>query len=408
MVASHSSPMGFQSCLRLMTEFNTDPYSASESWYARTNQSLPPWMTAPECRIASIKPVDEENQELLTKFNEKTSQWAKRQATQLELAQRIYQLGRHLKRPDLINRSKDMQFCRQHGIWGQREDGKCVVAWDHKCNDSRLCPHEAALQSKRLCEHYIPAITRFLRKKSNHRAYFLVLAPPNYPPGDLKTGKQDIFNQLKKCLRFTLDACPVRFRRHQVISSRKRTMLAFPMIKGVLAIQEDPLSMHDDWNVHLNVILLVEGAFDFKQFRAVWGHHMYIKEMKRRELYIRKTLHEAIKYSAQHIGEKSKQKHDHKQSQAPALIDYTDAQLCEWIDAQRQFRRVRSYGYLYRIKSEEKDLIQYLAVTWRGETWFRRGSYHSVMFIQGDNFSHSNEHLAAKDAKQIMSTGPPN
>ena len=391
-----------------MTDFNTDTFSGIESWYARSGQSLPPWLASTEHRLDAIEPSSENAQALFTLFTEQTPQWARRQQTQLELAERIYALGLQLNRPDFIKRGKDMQFCRQHGIWGHREDGKNVVAWDHKCNDTRLCPHEAAHESNRLCDQYIPAMMKFLQEKPNRRAYYVVLAPPNYPPGKLKDGKQDSFNQLKNCLHLTLDACPVKFQGHRVVKSRKRTMPAFPMIKGVLAILEDPLSTHDNWNVHINVVLLVEGAFDYAQFRAVWGHHLYIKEMKRSELYIRKTLNEAIKYSAQHVGEKSKQKQDQRQSQAPALINYTDERLAEWIDAQHGFRRVRSYGCLYRIENKEAESVQYSKVTWCGEVQFKRGRYHAVMFIQGDNFSDSTQNSGVRHSNLEMTTGPPN
>jgi hypothetical protein len=66
------------------------------------------------------------------------------------------------------------------------------------------------------------------------------------------------------------------------------------------------LSAHGDWNIHLNVILLIEGPFDWNEARESWGANVEVRAIDRSSLT--KKMLELIKYSAQTVPTKSADK----------------------------------------------------------------------------------------------------
>lgn len=263
---------------------------------------------------------------------------ARRREAEGQLADYIEDVALLTGRDDLMKLPPRLRECRQSGSVGLLPDGGHVIYWDYKCGLTRLCPDESREETQRLTDFYHPEMMDFLKQSPTHRIFYAVLTTHNYRPGDLVRGKREQFDQVKAFIK------------------------TFPGIQGALVIQEDPLSAHADWNVHLNVFFLVRGAFDYKQVREQWGANVHIQHIKGDEAAIRAALREAIKYSAQIVPEKSEEKANDgvraysvdgmdsgldPDTHAPAMTQWPAVRWCEWWDAQQGFRRTRAYGVLY-------------------------------------------------------------
>lgn len=261
-----------------------------------------------------------------------------------------------------------MRRCRQSGTFGY-QDGGWVMQWDHKCGQVRLCPDEARGESRRVSERYVPAMLEWKRAKpGRRRLFFCVLTTPNVPTGELEAGKRAAFQRFREILFGKADACPVEFDRirprdrepggpaHQAVRpNRCRTMRRFPSIQGAHVTQEDPLSAHVDWNVHLNAVLLVEGELSFKRLRDEWGYQLEIREIRGTEAAIRSALVEAVKYAALAVPAKAAEKRAEGAS-APAMVEWPFECFLEWWAAGNGFRRSRALGCLYNTPKPEGEL----------------------------------------------------
>lgn len=208
----------------------------------------------------------------------------------------------------LADKIQKMRCCRMHGNWGDREHAgglKPVIAWDAKCGEVRLCPDEARAEQRRLVRRYKPAMKEWIKARpTRRRIQKAVITWPNVPAGELAAMKRRMFKE------------------HGAL------MKKFPVLRGALVSQEDPLSARGDWNIHLNVLYLVEGKFDWKDFRAAWHEqtaHLFpasssdfqmdLQQLPRfDERALEKALIECIKYPVKHITEKPDRK---KQQQDP-------------------------------------------------------------------------------------------
>lgn len=251
--------------------------------------------------------------------------YSKRRDMEQELAIYIDRVGTSQYRPDLYDIAERLMNCRLTGAAGMKPDGGQIIAWDNKCGLTKLCPDESRENTQRLTEFYLPELVDFKKEHFKNRLFYSVLTIPNVKAGELLSGKKEIIEKFKNWVEH------------------------FENIKGSLIIQEDPLSAHDDWNVHLNVFLCVQGAFDYKYARAKWGFDVEFSELKGEPQDIREALLEAIKYSAQIVNDKSHDKSDKGLSAAPAMVDWSPERFVEWFDANKSFRRVRNYGCLYNI-----------------------------------------------------------
>jgi hypothetical protein len=257
-----------------------------------------------------------------------------------------------------------MPECRTDGVLGMRADGRPVIHWKKKCNCLRLCPDEARQDQVRVIKQYVAAI--LAGKRAGLRLYKIVLSPPNVPRGDLHEAKRDLFRQWRAVCRMM---------QHKEV--------ALQGIKGQLVIEEDPMGARGDWNVHLNIILLYDGWLDYTKFRELWPHQCDIKSeadmrkatiatLKKRgvdtseltdEEILVHAVKECVKYPVQAVSEKSQvhadaasgwvldeyQDKDGKPT-APPMTDWPEPAAMEWWDANKAFRRVRSYGCLYDCK----------------------------------------------------------
>jgi hypothetical protein len=335
--------------------------------------------------------------------------------------------------------------CRRCGVVGYRPgDGRVVVAWDAKCGNVRLCPDEAVQETERLCKHYLEDIHTWATLSPLHRLYYVVASAPNFEAGRLRHGKRAMFDAF--------------------------TMLRgqFSNIKGALVVQEDPLSVHDDWNVHLNAILLVRGEFSYSALHDAWSALWHREHIDIHVAELPKTgnadsdrtrlsdaLHELIKYctklTAEQLPEREK---DGPGAHGPPLVEWPAARFIEWIDAQHRFRRTRAYGVLHAIEQRRwnaakpsqryewiKAAYTYAAdvdaspwstwcdldertkvvlrramregakdetpIVWCGKvSWDQRRGLYAVDLIPGDNFFESSAGIGRETVSDAWARGP--
>ena len=206
-----------------------------------------------------------------------------------------------------------MLSCRQGGPFGLNELGKLVVAWDEKCSHSKLCPDEARHEAQRLRERYMHHLAE--RKRQGCRVYKAVLTLPNYPGGRLLEGQRHIFSKFRNRLM------------------RRREKFG---IEGALAIMENPLGKHRDWNIHLNVVFVCRRWLSYKDLRAEWGAQLDVREVRNLDEAGQAALfNELVKYAVRPVPDKSSDP-KHK-SDAPAMIEWTGAEGLEWWKATHGF-----------------------------------------------------------------------
>ncbi len=239
-----------------------------------------------------------------------------------------------------------LRSCRQVGRIGLKPAGAgYVVAYDDKCGFSKLCPDEAREESKRLNEVYIPALVEHKKQHRGNTHQYAVFTLPNYAGGELAQGKKEIHKRFSKLLK-------TKCMQH---------------VAGCLVVQEDPLSKHDDWNVHLNVMLAIDGEFDWSQVRKAWGGNIHFesesdlraktkKKLEKRGIdtsrmdditVLTHAFMELVKYSSAPVSAKSSEKAASGSSKAPPMVQWGAKRWIEWWVANKGFRRTRSYGCLY-------------------------------------------------------------
>lgn len=262
--------------------------------------------------------------------------------------------------PHLHELPERLRRARRTGAIGMTPDGFHITAWDEKVNCTRLCPDESREECQRLVKRYRPEIMRFLKNNPSCELHFVVLTTPNVPIGELGREKRDQYRKLSNLTRRTW--------------GKKN-------IKGVFAIQEDPLSKNGDWNPHINAIVITSPRFSYKELRREWGSNLYARWINGTAEDIAKAFLEAVKYAAKHIGSKLSDTGPAKG--APGITDWPFHAFAEWYEAGRNFRRSRSYGCLNgfdRSKGEgiTLDLVEWLGVVRHDGTAYQVHFKHSV------------------------------
>lgn len=284
----------------------------------------------------------------------------------------------HLRPHVIREQAEKMFFCRQHGFL-YRQDGESRIAWSDKCGSLRLCPDESRAETKRLICKYVPAIEQWAAVKPWRDVHYCVFTYPNIPRGRLLEGKRHLMDRTKAFIRMLIDD---------------------GLAAGALVVQEDPLGKSPGFNVHQNVILLVEGWLDYKMIRDTWGFNVHLQRVDPSAKALTKSLFELVKYSAKHVSDED--------TEAPAdgwlfpefkkslpLVEWDDAALIEWLSVQlgdhgarrrAPFRRVRSYGVLYRLD----------ALRWRDADYRKRVEWASaaVAFDQPLRVGVASRHVA--------------
>ncbi len=285
---------------------------------------------------------------------------------------------------DRLNRqaTKHME-CRTTGRVLQDEPGApLVIAWDNKCGHSRFCPDESRAETQRLKDYYHRHILNYFNGSAFNRVFFSVYTIHNFEPGQLAHGKKYLMNRYRawaKSLPFyAQDAarknahskndkttyagafCPVSWVYGELKKTRKKDIVMPPdpiRLQGDLVIQEDPLSALGDWNVHLNVFLMIRGRFDYELARSLWGMNVAWYEQTpdgEGKHSLEKSILEAMKYAAQIVPEKSAE-HADAGSRAPSMVEWSFPLFLEWYQGQTNFRRVRATGCLYKVHQKEWD-----------------------------------------------------
>lgn len=246
---------------------------------------------------------------------------------------------------DIPDRLED---ARQSGKTGIRlRDGKRVFCWDTKAGLARLCPDDAREEALRLRRRVMPTAQKL--RDEGLRFLFCVLTIPNAGAGDLRRGMESAFDRLKAFLASKTN------------SGEKK----FPEIRGALAVLEAPLGQSRDWNVHLNVILVVKGFLDFGKLRAQWHWHVGgCKWIAPAPGAFEAAMAELIKYPVVAMAEKSAA-HAEEGSKAPPMLEWRPGELVEWLRAMRGFRRTRAYGALYGAKAPEAEDQGPIVWLWR-------------------------------------------
>lgn len=249
-----------------------------------------------------------------------------------------------------------LRRARWHGMWGySHAQGKAVVFWDEKAGLSRLCPDDAREEAQRLSRKVLGPLEGL--QADGHALHYCVFTSPNAAPGQLRQEMVRLCKRLRSRIlkKKYPDGSPV-----------------FPEIKGALCVLEAPLGSSRDWNVHLNVILVVKGYLCYKKLRSHWYWNVEANPLAVGPGVVKGALTELIKYAVAATVSKSAE----KAAQAatlrdgtprvppPPMLEWTGAELLEWLRAMRGFRRTRTYGCLYKLpKPKAEDLGQ---ITWLG------------------------------------------
>jgi len=243
-----------------------------------------------------------------------------------------------------------LRRARWTGAWGYSlAKGKSVVFWDTKAGLSRLCPDDAREEAQRLARRVLDPLEAL--QASGHVLHYCVFTTPNVAAGGLRKEMASI------CRRF----------RSLILKSDD-----FPEVKGALCVLEAPLGSARDWNVHLNVILVVRGFLDYEKLRRKWHWNVHARKLAQGPGVVRGALTELIKYAVAATVAKSAEKAAAEEGAAagnrvppPPMLEWTGAELLEWLLAMRGFRRTRTYGCLFRLKRPEpEDLGQ---IIWLGQ-----------------------------------------
>lgn len=296
-----------------------------------------------------------ERHELAEALELELPEWEERRAAEHALAHRLLRLNRHNPPTWIRELAEKMLRCRLHGRVGRKPDGGVSMAWDFTCSASKVCPDEARKETRRMLNRYIRPILWFVQSGIGRprRVYYCVLTCPNAPRGALLETKRELMRRTREWLA------------------------KFENVKGALVVQEDPLGADGTWNVHNNVILLVEGELSYEALREAWGFNLHIRQVSADEAKLSHALLEVVKYCAKIVPTKSAAKADPqfdffgaRYEGAPAMVDYPDDALLEWLSAQTQvqltrsgrrrvsFRRTRTYGVLHSLEAGRWDAME--------------------------------------------------
>ncbi len=282
----------------------------------------------------------------------------------------------------LIKQATSHYACRQSGRVLKDDSDKLIIAWDYKCGQSRYCPDESRQATKRLKNYYYKAMVNYCNNNPLNRIFYTVFTDFNFEPGELSRGKYYLIQRFRTWSRnlkyyaqnpgrrnaknkndlteYAGAFCPTNFKNNISLKTKKKQIVYPPdsiCLQGDLIVQEDPLSALGNWNVHLNVFLLIKGAFSYELARELWGRNVYFSQKNadgHTDDALNNALLEAMKYAVEIVPGKSA-KHAEAGARAPSLIEWSYINFIEWYQAQLGFRRIRSTGYLHKIYQRQWD-----------------------------------------------------
>lgn len=332
--------------------------------------------------------------------------------------------------------AKRAKFCRVSGHIGVTGSGRMRVAYDLKCDNSRLCPDEARENVREAAEKYIPAALAWKRLGRWRRIHYGVFTIPNVPIGKLEEGIKRAHEMWREFLDTKVDMSeddrlrygygkskkqlelwrPAQRKWREVQDEggqpvigpngkpRRESFYEGPGIHGALVQLECPLSAAGTWNIHLNALILVDGKFDYKDVRDAWGFNVELQEVKGDERQLGAAMNELIKYAARHVGEKSAEKARLGSSEAPPMNAWSPHAFGEWFKAAHGSRWLRSYGCMFKVKTPEHERE---TVVWIGRISLTDSGTLWVDLIQGANFRNSGEYLPRNNYRVPSLHAPP-
>ena len=237
---------------------------------------------------------------------------------------------------------------RHSGQYALTDEFETLMLWDKKAGLVKLCPDDAREDGQRVAHRYGPAIQmavagydprpgKDLEPIKPCECHYAVLTVPNCALGELEQ---------------TIADAIARFQ--SIFGVRGQ----FPEIKGSMLTVEAPMSAEGLWNVHLNVLLVVErqakkkAAWD--KWREAWKYDAHFHWLNACGGDLAPALLELCKYPLEAIASKS----GRKSAGIPAL-NWSPWAFLEWWDAFYGKRRVRSYGLLYRLLPEARAIPGY-------------------------------------------------
>jgi hypothetical protein len=305
-------------------------------------------------------------------FEETSDQASRRIQVDSMLADRLLEIADDISTPlenamALGRMATIAKKCHHSAVAGVRQDGGLLLLHDDKCSSTIFCPWAAREEAMRIAQWYEPEIFRLANEKPTHRVFYAVLTMNNFEPGRLAHGQKRMYNYIRHWLddRFTPvelnpDYLPeherparctrAQRRRYRAVKVDGAPFKAWPNIKAALCVMESPLSAKRDWNIHVNMILVVDGRFDFDFVRQTFGYNVHLAEVDKGDHEkLRGSLREMIKYSAMHAQMKAEAKPE-ELAGAPAMLNWSNAELLEFYRARLGFRRTRAYGLLHSIE----------------------------------------------------------
>ena len=155
--------------------------------------------------------------------------------------------------PNLKELPKKLRACRDSGLVGVTAQGDVKHRWPEKCNQSKLCAHEAREEGQRLAERYLRPVSNFINDHKRAKLQYWVISPLNVAPENLHDAKRQMFQ----------------------IYSRLNRRAITKNVAGSVVVQEDPVSKDGkQWNVHLNVLALVNGNFSWGDYRRAFMNEL--------------------------------------------------------------------------------------------------------------------------------------
>lgn len=404
-----------------------------------------------------FRTLDPERQRQVTKaiaeIQAQAGKGSARRVAERELATYIEQRVVPITRdPRILELPNKMHDCRRSGCWGVQPNGNGITAFDSKCGELRLCPDESRADQQRLVARYLPPIMDAMQQGLT--AHYVVLTRPNVAPGDLRAELSASYRHLRALRRCGVRRCKVcatpYYSANAKLKARKRCTravgegtcggklgarrIAFPQIRGMLAVLEAPLGAHADWHVHLNLVLLVDGWLDYGELREAWGYNLEVRRLYGDDDQLRQALIEVIKYPVVLTAEKSDRVDagGWRGDPTPQLellgevrgpAEYFDARghvaappmtawppelWVEWYQAHQRFRRVRGYGLLHGVALDDAPTLDLDDVLWCGQLRFVGSGYVlSVPLLESIPGDNSPARAALTDRNAHRQQAPP-
>lgn len=248
-----------------------------------------------------------------------------------------------------------LRLARPSGAYGvDVETEQLRKKWANRAGLVKLCPSDARDEAQRASKLYGHRIAEL-----DEKGYVLrsaVFTMPNFPQWHLGAGMDAIFDRFKQQILYArVDGKIARS-----IHNRKRT---FPDLVGAWACLEAPLSRLyrvdplNAWNVHVNFILvfrpseLAHGMPDYGPLNEAWGAGIRWRVIPQGDRdAMRHAILELVKYPLQTVAEKSAERGRAADGgeKGPPMIAWPAPFFREWWRAHKGFRRMRSWGMLYR------------------------------------------------------------